>query len=92
MPYYKDLNNKLHWLDSSETEHVLPSGAIQISDADAIALMPKPSANDIILQQITALESTITQRRLREATSTDAGKAWLLNVDTQIATLRATLS
>lgn len=33
--YYKDTNNQLHWLDSSDFEYLLPVGSIQITDAEA---------------------------------------------------------
>lgn len=47
--------------------------------------------------QIIQLESSVTDRRIREALSTDeviaaAGKAWISNVETQIASLRADLA
>ena len=42
MPHYKDLNNGLHWLDSVEHESYLPAGCVQITDAEADALRPKP--------------------------------------------------
>lgn len=45
--------------------------------------------NAAIDAQILALEATVTQRRLREAALTDAGKAWLADLDAQIAVLRA---
>lgn len=46
--------------------------------------------NEAIKQQITSLESTITDRRYREAIlGIDNG--WLANVDAQIAALRAQL-
>ena len=35
MPHYKDQNNKLHWLDSSEHEFYLPTGSVQITAAQA---------------------------------------------------------
>jgi hypothetical protein len=40
MPHYKDNQNKLHWLDSSEHESFLPAGSVQITDAEADALRP----------------------------------------------------
>ena len=40
MPHYKDTQNKLHWLDSSEHESYLPVGSVQITDAEAEALRP----------------------------------------------------
>ena len=47
--------------------------------------------NAPILSEIAALEATVTQRRVREAALTDAGKAWLAGVDSQIAALRTQL-
>jgi len=41
MPHYKDTQNKLHWLDSSEHESYLPAGSVQITDEEAEALRPK---------------------------------------------------
>ena len=43
MPYYKDLNNELHWLDSVEHESYLPVGCVQITDEEAEALRPQPA-------------------------------------------------
>jgi hypothetical protein len=50
-----------------------------------------PDPKEALLAQITALEATVTNRRLREAALTDAGKVWLADVDAQIAALRAHL-
>lgn len=44
-----------------------------------------------ILRQIYILEEQITPRRIREAIKGPVGKAWLDNLDDQIATLRAQL-
>ena len=38
---YKDTENKLHWLDSTEYESYLPVGCVQITDEEANALRPK---------------------------------------------------
>ena len=52
---------------------------------------PALTSNQMIIQQIAALESTVTQRRIREAAlGTDGG--WLLALDGQIAALRANLT
>lgn len=51
-----------------------------------------PDQRQIILDQITAMEASVTNRRLREAALTDAGRAWLADVDAQIAALRAQMS
>jgi hypothetical protein len=40
MPYYKDTENKLHWLDDASFAHYLPSGCVEITDAEAEALRP----------------------------------------------------
>ncbi len=42
MPHYKDIENKLHWLDSAEFEHLLPAGCVQITNDEAQSLQPKP--------------------------------------------------
>lgn len=44
MPHYKDTENKLHWLDNAQYAHLLPTGSVQISDAEADVLKPKPPA------------------------------------------------
>ena len=40
MPYYKDTENKLHWLDDASFAHYLPSGSVEITDAEAEELRP----------------------------------------------------
>lgn len=42
MPHYKDIENKLHFLDDNSLVHLLPTGSVQITDAEAEALRPKP--------------------------------------------------
>lgn len=60
------------------------------AQAELDAAMVKVAANQTILDQITALEGTITPRRMREAVlGTDGG--WLADVNNQIAALRAQL-
>lgn len=44
--HYKAPDNSLHFLDSAEYEHLLPAGSIQITDAEAEALRPKPQLPD----------------------------------------------
>ena len=46
------------------------------------------SPNELILQQIALLEKSQSDRRLREAVLTEAGKTWLADVDSQITELR----
>ena len=55
---------------------------------------PAPTAeqtNAPTLAAITALEATVTPRRVREAVTSPAGYAWLANVDAEIAALRGGL-
>lgn len=40
MPNYKSPNNLVHFLDSSEFEHLLPVGSVPITDEEAEALRP----------------------------------------------------
>ena len=77
-----------YWLDGAQHERdCTPEEAAEIE-----ARKSSPSVlNAPVLAQISALEATVTQRRLREAVTTVDGKAWLANVDTQIAALRAQL-
>lgn len=42
MPFYKDQNNAVHFLDSSEFEHLLSEGCMRISDDEA-ANLNKPT-------------------------------------------------
>jgi len=43
MPHYKDTENNLHWLESTEYESYLLTGCVQITDEEADALRPKPA-------------------------------------------------
>ena len=59
---------------------------------DGQAWQPSAATHNVpILAQIADLESSVTDRRKREAILTDAGRAWLADVDAQIAVLRGTL-
>lgn len=35
MPHYKDLENKLHWIDSEEYASYLPVGSVKITEEEA---------------------------------------------------------
>ena len=39
MPYYKDTNNQLHFLESLYFEYLLPIGSVKITDEEAEALL-----------------------------------------------------
>lgn len=44
MPYYKDLNNGLHFIDDASFAHYLPEGSVAVTDEEAEELRPKPPA------------------------------------------------
>jgi hypothetical protein len=95
MPYFKDSNNKLHFLSTEDIAHggkkYLPIGSKQITDAAAEALQAASVVAPTAQEQIRTIEATITPRRLREAVLTAEGKTWLEAADAQIAALRATI-
>lgn len=65
----------------------MTESAISQEEIDAI---PTVDPNAIIMEQILAIEGTITQRRIREAVlGTDAG--WLSDREDEIAALRVQL-
>ena len=77
--------------DGSQDE-IIPQHFIAATEEQIDAIIKKnASPNTAKLLQIVQLETTITSRRLREAALTNAGKAWLENIDNQIAALRAQL-
>lgn len=41
MPFYKDTENKIHFLESADFVHLLPVGSVEITEAEAMA-MQKP--------------------------------------------------
>jgi hypothetical protein len=45
MPYYKAPNNSLHFLDSVEHKHLLPSEFVEITDAEATAIRASEQAS-----------------------------------------------
>lgn len=47
MPHYKDIENKLHWLELAKFEHYLPKGCVFITDEEANAIRSVEQANEI---------------------------------------------
>jgi len=45
MPYFKDLQNRVHYLDSTSMEHLLPVGSMAITGAEAADLL-KPTPEE----------------------------------------------
>lgn len=64
MPHYKDKNNGLHWLDSTDFEHLLPKGSVEISEAETETIRT--------IQTEAALNSrTYTEKRADEYPSVE---------------------
>lgn len=47
--YYKDTNNKLHFLDSSEFEYLLPADCTPITDEEAQGIQAENEANQPVI-------------------------------------------
>ena len=45
-----------------------------------------------VFDQIRSLELTVTQRRMREAVTTEIGKTWMADIEATIAALRSQLT
>ena len=56
MPHYKDLNNKLHWIDSAEHFSLLPIGCVPITEQEMVALQT---------QEKTLVETSLTYAEKR---------------------------
>lgn len=65
--------------------------ALEAQKAQLAAEAAEASRKQGILNQIAAIEETITNRRIREAALTQGGKDWLAVQDAAIAVLRGTL-
>ena len=52
--HYKSPNNSVHFLDDDSFAHLLPTGSVQITDAEAEALRPKPP--ELTYQELRANE------------------------------------
>ena len=77
-----------------ESAVIMPCGAeVQkgwvIEAGTLVPPEPEADPNAGIDAQILALEDTVTPRRLRDAALTEAGKAWLAEVEAQIVALRS---
>lgn len=67
MPYYKDPENNLHFLDSGDFDVLLPIGSLQISDADAAELQTaQPKTAPPITVSPWQFRKALNQAGLRE--------------------------
>lgn len=58
MQYYKDTENNLHWLESTDFEHYLPRGCVPITDEEAATIRAAEQA---------AAEAALTYAQKRAA-------------------------
>jgi hypothetical protein len=70
MPHYKDINNKLYFLDDAAFEHLLPAGCVQITDAEAESIrnLNKPPLADYKAQAQDAIDQSAGRARARYIT------------------------
>jgi hypothetical protein len=54
--YFKDTNNLLHFLDSSEFEYLLPADCVAITDEEAQAIQAEIEANQPAPVELTPQE------------------------------------
>ena len=69
MPHFKDTNGGLHFLDDAKFVHVLPAGAVPITDEEHAALSAPPPVDPKVAAQneINSIERTeMIPRRVRE--------------------------
>lgn len=90
MPHYKDKTNAVHFLDSSEFEHLLPVGSVQITEAEAEALNPRPAPVNPRIGEILKQLAALDQRKIRPLAEGDA--AFLATLNSQTAALRVELA
>ena len=81
---YKDLENNLHFLDSTEFEHLLPAGCVQITEAEAdsirLSKVVPPTYSEL---RAAAYPSTVDQFDTIFHGGLDAWKAEIQAVKTQ---------
>ena len=60
MPTYKDPQNRVHYLEDAAFAHLLPQGCVEITEAEAAALISPP----LTAEQITAALTVAVQAHL----------------------------
>ena len=62
MPHYKDLSDKLHFLDSADFEHLLPAGCVAITEAEADAIAnPPPTAEQVKATRTAEIKAALVE-------------------------------
>ncbi len=62
MPYFKDTQNKLHFLEDSSFSYLLPPDVVSISDEEALeiqTIVPTPTIDDQIAEVKSQFTTTI---------------------------------
>lgn len=80
--------------DLTEYQNILDQHAAilaQEAEDKAAADLKFKLAQNVAKREIEDLEAKITPRRMREAVLTEQGKAWLVDIESQIKTLREEL-
>ena len=61
MPHYKDTENKLYFLDDAQFEYLLPATSVQITEAEADQLQPKPdSVIEVVVDPVDKLKEFLS--------------------------------
>jgi len=75
MPYYKDTNNGLHFLDDDAFAYILPEGSVEITDTEARAAQVaanEPSHEQVLAAKNSERDSLLATASLRIAPLQDA--------------------
>jgi len=75
MPYYKDTNSGLHFLDDTAFAYILPDGSVEITDAEARAAQAaanEPSHEQVLAATHSERDSLLAIASLRIAPLQDA--------------------
>ena len=77
MPYFKDTDGRLHFLDDASFIHLLPEGSVEITDAEA-AQMHAPTAEQAKAHKWEAIKA---ERDRRKAGGVKVGAKWFHSDD-----------
>jgi len=92
MAYFDDSNGGVIWYDDDQIAEGRADGLTEITEAEKDAIVAANIPEPTVLEQIEALEATITLRNYREAIMGDSYALGVISdVDSQIAVLRSQL-
>lgn len=81
--YFKDTNNQIHVLDSTEFEHLLPAGCVKITQAEAEAIVAAvEAAKPVIIPTLTMRQARLALLNMgllatvQAAITTTENKIW----------------